>query len=280
MMKMHVMTRWMLAPVLALGLIGPGEALAQDATLADIRQELTVLFVEVQRLRRELSTTGGATPGVGGGDTFDRITAIESELQRLTGKTEELEFRIGRVIDDGTNRIGDLEFRLCELEEGCDIGALGDTPTLGGGDAPSVPAIVPAPSTQPQTQLATNEQADFERAQAALASGDFRAAADQFATFNETYPGGPLALEATLRRGEALEGLGDVREAARAYLAAFTLDQQNPLAPDALFRLGNALGRLGQAAEACVTLGEVAIRFPGAAAVADAQSAMRNIGCS
>ena len=35
---------------------------AQDraATLADIRQELTVLWVEVQRLKRELSTTGGA----------------------------------------------------------------------------------------------------------------------------------------------------------------------------------------------------------------------------
>ncbi len=33
--------------------------LAQDQTLADIRQELSVLSVEVQRLKRELSTTGG-----------------------------------------------------------------------------------------------------------------------------------------------------------------------------------------------------------------------------
>ena len=33
---------------------------AQDAeTLADIRQELTVLYVELQKLKRELSTTGG-----------------------------------------------------------------------------------------------------------------------------------------------------------------------------------------------------------------------------
>ena len=98
---------------------------------------------------------------------------------------------------------------------------------MGGGDAPSVPAV-PAPS-QPETQLAANEQADFERAQAALASGDFRAAADQFATFNQTYPGGPLTIEATLRRGEALEGLGDVREGARAYLASFTLDPTGTL---------------------------------------------------
>ncbi len=247
--------------------------------MADVRQELTILYVEVQKLRRELSTTGGATSNIGGGDSFDRIAAIESELQRLTNKSEELEFRINRVIEDGTNRIGDLEFRLCELEEGCDIGALGDTPTLGGGALPNVPSA-PAVPSQPATQLATNEQADFERAQEALASGDFRAAADQFATFNATYPGGPLAIEADLRRGEALEGLGDVREAARAYLAAFTLDQQGPLAAEALYRLGAALGRLGQSSEACVTLSEVGLRFPGAAAVADAESAMRNIGCS
>ncbi|WP_299724398.1 tetratricopeptide repeat protein [uncultured Tateyamaria sp.] len=277
------MVRLIAVLVLALGVSAPRAALAQDdATLADIRQELTVLYVEVQRLKRELSTTGGTGTSVGSGDTFDRIAAIESELQRLTGKSEELEFRIGRVIEDGTNRIGDLEFRLCELEEGCDIGALGDTPTLGGGATPGVPAIAPAPETgtQPETQLAANEQADFERAQEALAARDFRAAADQFETFNQTYPGGPLAIEATLRRGEALEGLGDVREGARAYLSAFTLDQRGPLAAEALYRLGNALGRLGQTTEACVTLGEVGIRFPGAAAVTDAEAAMRNIGCS
>ncbi|MFL4470476.1 tetratricopeptide repeat protein [Tateyamaria armeniaca] len=275
------MVRLIAILVLAFGVAAPRTALAQDpATLADIRQELTVLYVEVQRLKRELSTTGGTGTSVGTGDTFDRIAAIESELQRLTGKSEELEFRIGRVIEDGTNRIGDLEFRLCELESGCDISALGDTPTLGGGAAPGVPAVAPAPTTQPATQLAANEQADFERAQEALAARDFRAAADQFEAFNQTYPGGPLAIEATLRRGEALEGLGDVREGARAYLSAFTLDQQGPLAAEALYRLGNALGRLGQSSEACVTLGEVGVRFPGAAAVTDAEAAMRNLGCS
>ncbi|MEO0634424.1 MAG: tol-pal system protein, partial [Pseudomonadota bacterium] len=104
--------RWLSGLVLAMGMVFPHGAMAQDdATLADIRQELTVLYVEVQRLKRELSTTGGAGSSVGTGDTFDRIAAIESELQRLTGKSEELEFRIGRVIEDGTNRIGDLEFR-------------------------------------------------------------------------------------------------------------------------------------------------------------------------
>lgn len=257
-----------------------GSAWAQDPTLADIRQELIVLNTEVQRLKRELSTTGGVSAGVAGGSALDRIDAIEAELQRLTGKTEQLEFRIDTVVSDGTNRIGDLEFRLCELEDGCDIAALGDTPTLGGGESPAVAPPVPVPPAPDAPQLASQEQADFERAQEALAAGDFRAAADQFATFNQTYPGGPLAIDAELRRGDALEGLGDVREGARAYLSAFTLSPEGPLAPEALYKLGAALGRLGQTQEACVTLAEVSVRFPGSAVIADAQGAMRNIGCS
>ena len=91
----------------------PLPAMAQnEETLADIRQQLTVLYVDVQRLRRELSTTGGLNSGVVGNTPLDRLNAIEAELQRLTSKSEELEFRVNRITVDGTNRIGDLEIRL------------------------------------------------------------------------------------------------------------------------------------------------------------------------
>ena len=99
------------ALIFCLSLAMPLPLAAQDPTLADIRQELSVLFVEVQKLKRELSTTGGVSTNIGG-DTLQRVDLIEAELQRLTAKTENLEFRIGRVVSDGTNRIGDLEFRL------------------------------------------------------------------------------------------------------------------------------------------------------------------------
>ena len=279
------------ALIVALGLaFGPVTAQAQDAqTLADVRQELTVLNVEVQKLRRELSTTGGASVAVTGGSVLERVNAMESELQRLTSKTEELENRINRVVTDGTNRIGDLEFRLVELEGG-DVGSLGQTSTLGGGEMPATmaPATpVPAPadplantSTPTNTaELAVGEKTDFERAKAALADGDFRSAADQFATFNQTYPGGPLGPEADLRRGDALDGLGDTREAARAYLASFSADPAGPVAAEALYQLGSSLGALGQTQEACVTLGEVASRFPTSPFVAPAQSERSVLAC-
>lgn len=37
----------------------------QDQTLADIRQELSVLYVDLQRLKRELSTTGAPSGAAG-----------------------------------------------------------------------------------------------------------------------------------------------------------------------------------------------------------------------
>ena len=275
---------------LAAGLLVPQVAPAQDTqTLADIRQEMSMLFVEVQRLRRELSTTGGSGLAIPGGSVLDRVTVMESELQRLTRKTEELEFRINSIVSDGTTRLGDLEFRLCELEPGCDIGKLGETSTLGGGAAPATTGMIaspiqPAPqsggtATAPSAELAVGERADFERASEALASGDFRGAADLFAAFNETYPGGPLSAEADLKRGQALTQLNDVRSAARAYLSAFTTDQTGPNAPEALFRLGEALGQLGQTQEACTTLQEVGLRFPQSPSVASAQEARTRLGC-
>ncbi|MEM9854335.1 MAG: tol-pal system protein YbgF [Pseudomonadota bacterium] len=255
--------------------LGVGGAAAQEDTLADIRQELAILFVELQRLKQELSTTG--TPSVAqSGSVLSRVNALEARVQSLTGKTEELEFRIDRVVRDGTNRVGDLEFRLCELEEGCDIASLGETPSLGGVDAAPVAPPQPVPNV---TGLAVNEQSDFQAAQAALDAGDFTSAADLFASFVKTYPGGPLTVDAQVLQGQAHRELGEMQAAARAYLAAFTFAPNGPRAPEALFELGSSLAALGQVNEACLTLGEVMNRFPGGEFAARAASAEVAQGC-
>ncbi|RDC73308.1 tol-pal system protein YbgF [Rhodovulum sp. 12E13] len=258
----------------------PGTAPAQDGgTLADIRQDLAALYVEIQRLNRELSTTGG--PGVpqASGSLIERVDLIEQELQRLTARAEELSFRIQQVVQDGTNRIGDLEFRLCELEPSCDIGALRDTPTLGGPvpEAPP-PAITPAPESD-GPQMAVGEREDFERARAALEAGDNAEAARLFARHVQTYPGGPLTGEAHFLRGRALDALGQTADAARAFLEAFSQAPSGPNAPAALLALGQKLGALGQTQDACVTLGEVQSRFPGSDAAGQAAAELSRLGC-
>ncbi|MEX0308474.1 MAG: tol-pal system protein YbgF [Ruegeria sp.] len=270
--------------VLAAVVAVAGVAQAQDQqTLADIRQELTVLHVEIQRLKREFSTTGSPAPNLSGSSVLERVDAIEAELQRLTRQTEQLNQRVQNIVADGTNRIGDLEFRLVELEGG-DLSTLGETSTLGGETQTDLAAAPTPTPTQPtaidQGELAVGEQADFDAASQALADGNFQSAANLFAQFDQSYPGSPLSSEANLRRGQALKGVGDTREAARAFLASFTSDSEGPLAPEALFELGAALGRLGQTDQACITLGEVGVRFPTSAPAASATQEMATLGCS
>ncbi|THD85855.1 tol-pal system protein YbgF [Aliigemmobacter aestuarii] len=257
----------------------PGLALAQDRaqTLADIRAELSQLNAQFTALKQELVTTGAAQTGIAGGSALERLNTIEAELMRLNAKTEEVELRLNRVVQDGSLRLNDLEFRVVEMEGG-DLSQVGQAPPLGG-EAPV--AAFPAPTTPPAgtPELAMGEQADFDRAKGVLGQGDFRTAADLFAAFATAYPGGPLSQEAQFLRGEALENLGDTANSARAYLEAFSGQPDGPRAAEALFRLGRQLGALGQGPEACVTLTEVGARFPGSQAAADAAAAMAGLGC-
>lgn len=262
--------------------LGAG-AQSRTETLADIRQQMSVLYVEIQKLKRELSTTGATGQAAVGGSVIDRVAAIEGELQRLTAKTEDLELRIDRIVTDGTRRLGDLEFRLVELEGG-DVSKLGETSTLGGGALPQSEGTITPPAPEQggdldETGMAVSEKADFDAAQAAFDAGQYAEAARLFAEFRQTYPGGPLTARAGLKRGEALEQAGETTDAARAYLDTFSADPDGPEAPDALFNLGAALGKLNQTDEACQTLGEVENRFPQSPAVTKARSAMQNLGC-
>ena len=265
----------------------PAHAQGKTETLADIRQELSVLYVEVQRLRRELSTTGATGQLNTSGSVLDRVGAIEGELQRLTARTEEMQLRIDRVVSDGTNRVGDLEFRLVELEGG-DTSALGETTTLGGGVLPAsdgTSAIQPADGDTAQTNaapaasFAVGEKADFDAAEAARASGDNVDAAQKYAVFLATYPGSPLAARAYLARGKALETDGDIKQAAKSSLDGFSAAKAGPEAPESLYRLGRALGKLDQRDAACQTLSEVETRFPGSAQTGDARSEMQALAC-
>ena len=73
---------------------------------------------------------------------------------------------------------------------------------------------------------------------------------------------------------------GQHAAAARAYLESFSGTPEGPRAPEALVGLGTALGSLGQNDEACLTLSEVAIRFPNSPAISQANAARAGLGCA
>ena len=270
----------------ALLVLLPVAAVAQDRTqtLADIRAEVAALAAEFNALKSELVSSGAATSGAAGGDALTRMDTIEAALASLTARTEEVELKLNRVVADGTNRIGDIEYRLCEQTEGCDPTSLGATATLGGdtgggSGGTAAPVVTDAAPAEAGAELAVAEQEDFDRAKGVLASGDFRGAETLFATYAQSYPGGPLIPEAHFLRGEALTSLGETSNAARAYLDAFSAAPDGPFAPDALLKLGEGLGALGQVPEACVTLAEVGTRYPGSMAATQATVAMQGFRC-
>lgn len=271
------MRGWCLAVVVALCPLG---AQAQDraATLADIRLQLRALSGELAGLERELQPSGVTAPGVSG-STLQRVDGMAAELRRLTALTEELEFRIRRVVEDGTNRIGDLDFRLTELEGG-DIGQLGATRPLGGETVQPPVMMPPAPETNPQ--LAVGERRDFEAATAKLDAGDTSGALAGLDKFLQDYPRSPLTAAAQLARGQALQAQSNQQAAGRAYLEAFTLaENSDPMTASAgLLGLGQSLASLGQTREACLTLSQVGVRFPGMPTVAEAEAALSGLECS
>jgi len=278
---MKLLFRIVCCLALSVAVANPVAAQSRKKTLADIRQELSVLYVDIQRLKTQLSTTGTAS-GISdvGDSSLERIDALEGEMRRLTGQVEELQFKVERIVKDGTNRIGDLEFRLVELEGG-DTSKLKETTTLGGKDilTPSAPVIV-LPQAASNAEMAVNEQSDFDAAKAAYDAGDFTGAATKFKTYLDDYPGGVLTSNANYWRGEALANTENWSQAARSFLQAFSSAPDGKLAPISLFRLGVSLDKIGQQSEACLTLDEVTKRYPGSDADSRARREIATLQCS
>jgi len=229
----------------------PASGQAQAQTLEDVRADITELSELMQELRGELLATGNSGVSQDSvGTILQRLNNLEADLSAALGMVETLEFRVVQIADDATRRIGDLEFRLTELEGG-DTGSLTTPPQLGG---------VTGVGNVGQ-ELASDEQRSFDAGVAMHDAGEFQAAAEQFAIFTQTYPGGPLTSEAQYRRGLALAGLQDWGGAARSYLDSFSGAPDGPFASVSLYELAASLGALGQTDQACLTLEEIGIRY-------------------
>ncbi|MBU3030057.1 tetratricopeptide repeat protein [Paracoccus marinaquae] len=258
---------------------------AQEPTLADLRAQLSVLRGDLQSLRTELVASGAVGFQAAGGElAIDRMNAMESQLMQLTDRIEQLQNRINRIVEDGTRRIGDLEFRLCEMDETCDLGAL-TSPELGGMAAggATAPQVLPSspsrltPATDPATTAA--EQADFDRASEALDNGDFQRAAQLFGEVAKNHAGGPLTAEALYLRGAALDSAGDPKGAAAAWLEGFAASPDGPRAADSLLGIAQVIAADGDAMASCLYLAEIPARFPGSTPAAEAERRMTVLNC-
>ncbi|MDD7970341.1 tetratricopeptide repeat protein [Roseinatronobacter alkalisoli] len=255
-------------------------AAQQGDSVAQLRSEISALSALVAGLAAELSSGAGSPENLQGfdGSVIDQIERTRQELASLTARAEALEHRIRQVVDDASNRIGDMEFRLTELEGG-DTSALPPTRPLGGGTGAAAATGNGVSDPEAAPQLAAGERAAFDAAQALIDEGDTDAAKSALSVFLETYPGSPLGAQASALLAQAQRDSGAESDAARTWLNLYLANPEGPDAPPALLELGNSLARLGQMAESCVMFEELFTRFPDAAQAVDAREAHGRNAC-
>ncbi|MDO5642807.1 MAG: tol-pal system protein [Paracoccus sp. (in: a-proteobacteria)] len=262
------------------------------ASLADMQAALRAISADLQALRAELLASGAAGFAAAGGDgAIDRMNAMEAQIAHLTDRTELLANQIRRIVADGTNRIGDIEFRLCEMDPHCDLGALMTaelgrfgTGALPGGPAPgsappasdiSAMPLPPLESTAaPQAPPTEEEAREFALAQAAVAAGNWAQAIEELDHLASAHAGGPLTADVLYLRGTALLADAQPQAAAESWLMAFSAAPDGPRAPASLLALARSMAALGAAGDGCPYLAELTRRFPDAPETAEAAPAL------
>ena len=172
----------------------------QVAALADIRQELSVLYVEIQRPRGELNTTGGVQGSGGGGTLLSRVDAIEAECAPPDRPEEELQIRNRDRVVSGRHKTGSANlgsFRLCELGKTMRMSVSpGRNAQASRRRGAAGRGFLPRPPTPVRAGRCNNggrrNRADFDRRRR-LRSGRLRQRGPQlFETFTMNLPGGPM----------------------------------------------------------------------------------------
>ena len=210
-----------------------------------------------------------------------RLDQLEAELRRLTDRVDVLTNDVRRIVDDATNRVGDIEFRLTELEGG-DTSIVAKPEPLGGGVTGPRPRPAPARGgARDRRDAAGGDRADRlrrgggggRRRRQRQGGGAVRRASSPTIRAGRCRPRRSSGAARRWRRPR------DWRGAARSYLDAFSGAPQGPLAPRALYRLAIALGELGQVEEACLTLTEVDTRYPGSEVAGEVASQRATLRC-
>lgn len=128
----------------------------------------------------------------------------------------------------------------------------------------------------------SNAQAQYDDAFNALRQAKYDDAEKSFTAFLKNHPKHHLTENAKYWLAETFYVRGKFQEAAVAFAEAYQEFPKGAKAPDNLLKLSMSLGSLGKKPDACVTLGELAKKFPSASAVTRnrAEQQRKTLGCS
>ncbi len=312
---------------LAVGLLFESAGVrAQDADtrglvdrLDRLERDLNTLQSQVYRGQTgQAAGDGGGSGGSMSGNAYslldDRITALETQLQNVTGQVEKANFGIRELSAKIERMQADNDFRFKELEAKAGItaapAAVAGTPVAGatgaaaagaaGGAAGSEPqGLAPAagflvhhgaksgpeqkaaqPSAAP-TLVGKTPQEQYDYAFGLLRNSDYDAANAAFQAFIAQHPRDPLAGNAMYWRGQIPYSQGRYDQAAVIFLDVYEKYRKSPKAGESLLKVGLSMSNLGKKKDACAALHRFSAEFPDAAENLKRQSAAekRKLGC-
>lgn len=317
MRKSHIRTAWLAAATaFIIGSMAPVfAARAQTDGVQDLINRIDRLQRELSTLQRAYyrgkpppaaaSSSGAAAAPTGSLDSTlaarieIRLTQLETEIQKLTGRAEELQHAVGQFDSRFTKLVSDVDLRLRALEQGTSPTAAEAPPLPLAAMTPPPPAaaaraarINPAPDAPPQilgtvperrtgrpaaapppaqsSQSAsrsapidgTPEQQYDHATSLLLNDQDFSGAEQALKAFIKRYPDHELAGNAHYWLGETFYVRKDYRQAAFTFADGYQRFPKSNKAPDNLLKLGMALGQLGQEKEACTAFARLLTNFP------------------
>lgn len=301
-MNRNSISRWCRrAVLLAVILPWPGEispALAQTSQMQQLLNRMERMQAELNTLQRQVYQGGAqkratGAPGRPGPQARKltarmsvRITQLEDELRRLTGKTEEFVHLVQQMRARIEKLAGDLEFRLSALERGTvATGAPPPAPgaAVGPGEVVPAPGFEPGLASGPRTlgtirqsalpsaiapaakppppKMTPKEQYDYAHT-LIIKDQNFAEAERVLRAFIDAYPKNSLAPNAHYWLGRTYYVRKDYQKAAFTFAEGFQKYPRSRKAPDNLLNLGMSLARLEKKKEACTALKRLLRNYP------------------
>lgn len=251
----------------------PALSPADRATLAALQADLAQVSGDLARLRSQILRSGPSGFAQAGGDTaLDRLNAMEARVTALTAAVEERRNALEQALEQAQRRMGDIEFRLCELEPECNLGDLTGAPDG------STARIDTAPQAHAGA-ASEAEQAAFDTARAAFDRGEYAQAAALFAALAHRHAGGALTAQALYLQGVALDRSDRPDAAAEAWLTAYAAEPKGAFAAKSLLGVARALHQRGDTDAACLTLLDIPAHFPDQPEAAEADDLIAAQSC-
>lgn len=206
--------------------------------VADLRLQVQTLNERVDAMARSQLTQS------------NDMERLQAEVRRLTGRIEELQYKLDQLEKRQKDFYLDLDARLNALSSG----AAASTPAPAAAPSAAAPAPAPAP--------AGNAKAEFDAALAKLQARDAKNALAAFEAFLRQYPNDAQVPAAHFWAGTAALQLKQY-ETARRHFARVVYDTpKHELAPDAMLGLANALQGMGDEVGATDMLKRLVERHP------------------